>query len=152
MTPREKALRDLFVEQYLIDFNSTLAAQRCGFERDFAIEYGRKFLSEPYVQQALMFARFADRDPAQFEAYNKKRIMQGLLAEAHYKGPGSSHAARVAALGKLSAIHGMEAPKKLEATLKHRGGVMQIPAIADIGEWEKAAVESQEKLVRDART
>lgn len=152
LTDREKALRDLFVEHYLVDFNATLAAQRCGFEREFAIEYARKFLEEPYVQQRILQLKFASVDPAKLEAYNKTRITNALLAEAHYRGPGSSHAARVSALAKLAAIHGMETPKKIEATIKHRGGVMAIPAIANIDDWEAAAAASQEQLVKDAKS
>lgn len=73
------------------------------------------------------------------------------MREAHYRGPGSSHAARVAALGKLASIRDMDAPTKIKADLSMRGGVMMIPAIANLEDWEKAAQASQSSLQEDAK-
>lgn len=147
LTEREKALRDMFCAQYLIDFNSVAAAMRCGFPRNFAQEYAQKFMEEAYVQQKLTQLTYTPTDPDAERQFNQRRIMQQLLKEAHYHGPGSSHSARVAALTKLAILEGMEPPKKVEADVTHRGGVMKVPTVAtDIDAWEGAAVASQEAL------
>lgn len=150
MNEREKALRDLFVSEYMIDYDQIKAAQRCGFHQQFAIEYGKKFMEEPYVQKRINEIKFADTNPAELAKFDKKRIKAALMYEAHYRGPGSSASARVAALGKLALLEGMEAPKKTENTHVHRGGVMAVPGIANLEQWEATASASQDKLVTDA--
>lgn len=149
-TPAQKALRDMFVNEYLIDYDAVAAAQRCGFERQFAREFATKFMDEAYVQQRINAIKFADMDPQAETKYNQARVKAALMFEAHYRGPGSSHAARVAALSKLAALNGLENPKKIEATVKHMGGVMAVPGIAKLDEWEQAASDSQDALIKHA--
>lgn len=151
MSPREKALRDLFVSEYLVDYDQLRAAQRCGFNYQFAVEYAKKFMDEPYVQQQINAVKFRDYPERDVAEYDKKRIIASLMSEAHYKGPGSSHSGRVSALAKLAVIYGMDAPKKVEQSVTHRGGVMSVPGIASLDDWEKAAAQSQDALVQHAR-
>lgn len=151
MSPREKALRDMFVSEYLVDFDEVRAAQRCGFAHQFAVEYARKFMEEAYVQQRINQVKYTKLDERAEEEYNHARIKAALMAEAHYKGPGSSHSGRVAALGKLMSVYGMEAPKKIDATVQHRGGVMAVPGIANLDDWEQQASASQDQLAEHAR-
>lgn len=146
MDPRQKALRDLFVAEYLVDYNQVKAAMRCGFPREFAVQYATQFMEEAYVAKKITQLEMTPADPAAELAYNQQRIKQQLMREAHYKGPGSSHAARVTALTTLAKLNGMEPVKKTEIDLKHRGGVMQVPGVADLDGWEAAAVASQEAL------
>ena len=151
LTFRERALRDLFVVEYLIDYDAIAACQRCGFNYQFAVDYSLKFMREPYVLQKINKVKFQETDEESSLEFDTKRIRASLMAEAHYRGPGSSHAARVAALSKLAALCGMEAPKKFEQTINHRGGVMAVPGIASLDDWEQAASASQDALVKDAR-
>lgn len=152
MTPREIALRDMFVKEYLVDYKAVNAAIRCGFHKDFAVQYAQQFMNEPYVQQQLKAHTLEVEDPAHLdEDYLKRRVITSLLREAHYDGPGSTQSARVSALSKLTAILGMDAPAKSEQTITHRGGVMAVPGIASLDDWEKAASNSQEKLVAATR-
>lgn len=147
LSAREIALRDLFCAEYLIDYNQVAAAMRCGFPRYHATEWATKFMEEAYVQQKLRDMTYTPVDPDKEREYNAQRVKQQLLREAHYRGPGSSHAARVAALGKLAKIYGLEAPEKAEIAFEHRGGVMRIPSAATSEEdWEAAATVSQQKL------
>jgi len=106
LTVREKALRDLFVTEYLTDYNPLAAAQRCGFNYAFAQDYAIKFMEESYVRQ-----RIKDREVAadqDSEEVDKRRIRKALFEQAFYRGADSSHSARVSALGKLDAIYGMD--------------------------------------------
>jgi hypothetical protein len=153
MSEREKALRDLFVREYLQDYNAYAACLRCGFMRSFAEDYAKKFMGEPYVRQQLKVMEHVEGNEADQSQYNRRRIYNALMKEAHYNGPGSSASARVSALAKLAAIEGMDKPAKAEEnTILHRGGVMRIPDIADVTEWEDVAVVSQAQLVTDARS
>lgn len=149
--PRQKALLDLFISEYLIDFDAVDAAQRCGFQREFAIQYSKQFMDSPYVKRRVKELQLMKVDESQDAEFNKARIKSALIREAHYMGPGSSQSARVAALAQLAKLYGMEAPKKTEATVTHRGGVMAVPGIASMDEWEAAAESSQRDLVSDAR-
>lgn len=150
MSVREKALRDCFVAEYLVDYDAVCACLRIGFNNQFAKEFAIKLMAEPYVQKRINEVRFQDIPEKDLEAYNKKRIASKLMQEAHYMGPGSSHAARVAALSKLAALNNMEPAKKVDATVNHRGGVMAVPGIAKLDDWEKAASASQDTLVAHA--
>lgn len=154
MSEQEIGLRNLFVNEYLIDYDSVAAAMRCGFQSSFAEDYARKFMGEPYVQQRLKNYRLAEPESKETKAtedeFNKRRIMTGLMREAH--NGSNSGAARVAAFSKLSSIYGMDAPIKTQQEVLHRGGVMMVPAIADINAWEMTAIESQSKLVTEARS
>lgn len=152
LSPGEKALRDKFVDQYLIDFSPVSAALRIGFKMPYAAEMSSRFMEESYVRNKIVQLQAkAAENPEVEDEETKRNIRIGLIKEAHYTGPGSSHAARVTALKTLATLYGMEAPKKSEVEVKHRGGVMAVPGIADPDAWEDAALDSQQKLVSDVR-
>lgn len=150
LSAKEKELRDKFVDEYLLDFDQTAAAIRVGFSASFAQTYAEKFMSEPYVRQHIAALQTALAEDDKLEAeLDRRRIRAALMREAHYRGPGSSHAARVSALAKLASILDMDAPTKIKSDLTMRGGVMMVPAIASLEEWEKAAQASQSDLQKD---
>lgn len=147
LDPRQKALRDMFVSEYLIDYHQVNAAMRCGFPRDFAVQYAQQFMEEPYVQRRIKELEFTPADAKEEEEYNRKRITQQLLREAHYKGPGSSHSARVAALATLAKLTGMEPTKKTQVDFNMQGGVMRVPAPPSSADsWEQQAMSTQADL------
>ena len=151
LNEHERKLRDHFVNEYLVDYNEVRAAQRCGFQISFAKDYAIKFMQESYVQKRIK--EVEQQQPVEdkrLEEYNKKRITAILMKEA--MDPNSTGSARVAAAGKLAVIYGMDAPTKIEATNTHKGGVLMVPAIANINDWEAIAQASQAQLVADART
>lgn len=153
-TAEEKALRDLFIVEYLVDFDQIKAAQRCGFNFQFAVEYGRKFMEEPYVLQRInQLQRLQPRDEEEVLKYNKRRIQERLLEEAHNTGPGSSQAARVAALKALADMYGMGSAAQARTSAAGgnslAGGVMVVPEIANVDDWEQSAMASQKALRHD---
>ncbi len=148
----EKTLKNNFVTEYLIDFDAWAAAIRIGFLSSVAVQYAQQMMECPYVRREISRRQLEEPvDPRESAKETKKQIAASLLREAHYRGPGSSHSARVAALGKLAQINDMDAPTKIVSDVTHRGGVMMVPAIASVEEWEKAAITSQEKLAQEAR-
>lgn len=147
LSPVEKKLRDRFVEEYFVDYNATSAAIRVGYNKAYAEIYGQQFLCESYVRLRIA-KRQAEQaaEPKQEAETDKRRIREMLLREANYHGPGGSSAARVSALSKLMSLYGMDAPIKSEKTVTHKGGVMKVPGISSVEEWEKEATSSQENL------
>lgn len=152
LTSSEKALRDKFVTEYLIDYDAWAAALRVGFIKSVAATYAEELMADPYVRQQLTERqRKIAADPKAEALENRRRTEMALLREAHYKGPGSTHSARVQALAKLASIYDMDAPIKTKNETTHRGGVMLVPAPMAAKDWEKAALDSQGALQEDAR-
>lgn len=109
LSPDEKRVRDLFVREYMVDFDPFLAALRMGFHKTFAAEYAGRFMGESYVQRKIKEAQQAGNpDDETTVVSNKQRIIAMLFREANNRGPGSSQAGRVAALSKLAQIHGLD--------------------------------------------
>lgn len=153
LTIQEKELRDLFVVEFLKDHDYKAAAIRVGFLPKFADQYAAEFAVDPYVKKRIdeeMTRKLSDEEAAEHKRAMIRRTEALLLKQAGYAGPGASHGARVSALAKLASIYGMDAPTKVEQTIQHKGGVMMVPGVASIDEWEAAAVSSQEKLTKDA--
>ena len=130
LTPREKAVRDLFVDEYFKDFNYTRACTRVGFGEQDAITFALRFQYCPYVQ-----GRIADRqnvnnvvnDDNELDLDKMRaKLINGLMEDAMYKGPGSSHAARVKAKSDLAKLLNMEPPSKTEQTVTVSNGAPEI--------------------------
>ena len=150
LTEQERALRDRFVDEYLVDYSPLNAARRVGFSNAFAEEYSKRFMTEPYVRQRIKKLETSSTvDEDDLEEYNKKRIRAQLMREAHDQF--STGAARVAALGKLMSMYGMDAPTRIQQEIEHRGGVMRVPAIASLDDWERTAMAQQTALTESAR-
>lgn len=147
LSKSEKELRDKFVDEYLVDFDQNAAALRIGFSVSFASTYAERFMQEPYTRKRISDKQLEMAEDDKTEAERDRRIIRAaLMREAHHRGQGSSHAARVSALAKLASIRDMDAPLKVKSEHTLRGGVMMVPAIANIEEWEAAARASQGQL------
>lgn len=150
LTFREKALRDKFVAEYLTDYNQVAAAIRIGYPKSYAKEYAARFMEESYVLKKIR-EQESTSDEVTADVM-KKRIMAGLVREANYNGPGSSQAARVAALSKLAQMHGMDAPSRTEITGADGAplgeGAFVVPGVISMEDWEKAAEAQQAALVQ----
>lgn len=149
LTQREKQLRDAFVDQYLIDYDEIAAAQRVGFQVAFAKDYAIKFMSEAYVRQRIEIVKHAKVDVKKMEQFDQETVRAVLRKEMH--NPHGTAAARVQAASKMAAILGMDKPVENKLTHVHKGGVLMVPAIANLQDWEAMAKSSQEQLVSDAR-
>jgi hypothetical protein len=149
MGEREKALRNRFVDEYLVDYSPLNACRRLGFQNAFAKEWAEKFMTESYVQKRIREIQHAPVDEHDLEEFNRTRIINQLMKEAF--SPLNTGAMRVAALSKLMSHYGMDAPTKIQQDVNHRGGVMMVPGIASMDEWESVAMKAQDKLAQDAR-
>lgn len=149
LNEREKALRELFVNEYLVDYDEIKAAQRVGFQKAFAEDYAKKFMNESFVQKLIKAKEHTPVDEKKMEQYDKETVRAVLRAEMHNKF--GTPAARVQAASKMAAILGMDKPVEVKNEHTHKGGVLMVPAIANLNDWEQMAMASQEKLVSDAR-
>lgn len=155
LSPAEKDLRDRYVVQYLKDYDSHKACIRLGYASAFAKEYAVRFLNEPYVLNKIAEMESSPAITEANEEEEKKKIVAGLWREANNMGYGSSQSARVAALAKLSAFYGMDAPTRSKSELTGAdgqplgaGGVFVVPGLMTSEEWEKQAAAQQEALTR----
>lgn len=149
-TGPERDMLDMFAREYLVDYDAAKAASRCGFMAPFNQEYGKQFIQRSYVQKKLRELQEHVPDPKAEAVYNKRLVMSTLreVATDRLAPP----AARVAAAARLAEIHGMSvaanANKPASGT---RGGVMYVPGIAKVDDWEKAAMASQKALAEASR-
>lgn len=105
LNEQEKALRDLFVEEYVKDFDAFQACIRVGFQATFAVEYAKRFYAEPYVQRRIAEKQ---REPVQntdVQQQEDKALILSVLRQAAQNGP---YASRVAAAKQLATIHGFD--------------------------------------------
>jgi hypothetical protein len=83
---REQAVRDLFVSEYMKDFDSYRACIRMGFLAAFAIDQAKNFMGDGYVLRKIDFlTRAAVLDP---EA-DKQAMLANLRWLAHNGTPAS---------------------------------------------------------------
>jgi hypothetical protein len=150
----ERNLRDRYVAQYLKDYDSYKACIRLGYSVPFAKEYAVRFLNEAYVLNKIAEAECRPDPVVGSDEEEKKKIVAALWREANNMGYGSSQSARVAALAKLSAFHGMDAPTRSKSEVTGadgqplNAGIFVVPGLMTAEEWEKQAEEQQEQLTR----
>lgn len=147
LPPEQIALRDRFIQQYVIDYDAVEATMRIGYSRDVAMHISRQFLNCEYV--AFKIQKWEDENDGDLDI-EQRRIFAALRKESRYYGPGSSHAARVAALAKLASLRKMDQPIKHEHDVNSKGGVMVVPGVASVDDWQRAAIESQKALTDNA--
>jgi hypothetical protein len=100
LTPRQSR----FVDEYLVDLNATQAAIRAGYSARTANEQGPRLLVNVGVATAIQAAQEVR---SQRVRITQDDVLRGLLREATWMGDGSSHSARVAALGLIARHLGM---------------------------------------------
>lgn len=153
LTKGEMELRDRFVKEYLTDYDAYKAAIRIGYAPAYAKDFSQRFMLEPYVLSKIADAEGGSSDDLDVEV-QKKMIVAALWREAKNMGMGSSQAARVAALSKLSAFYGMDAPKTSKTELTGAdgqplgSGVFVVPGMVTAEDWAKQAEAQQAELVR----
>lgn len=153
LSQSEIETRDRFVAEYLVDYDAYKACIRIGYSPAYAKDFCVRFMAEPYVLNKIKATEFDPSAPVDIEQ-EKKKVLAGLWREANNFGAGSSQAARVAALSKLSAFYGMDAPKKTQTEVTGPdgqplgAGVFVVPGAVTLEDWAEQAAKQQEELVR----
>lgn len=148
-TESEKNLFETFCREYLVDRSYTRAASRCGFQVQFAQEYGKLIFGRSYVQRRLAEMerqRPNEKQEKEFDAINTRARLRAIINDESQKA-----SARVAAARELNAMHGLHAATKINMnTTTRNSGVIVVP-VGSLDEWEKMATASQQKLIEESR-
>lgn len=162
MRPSTKRRRDVFVAEYLYDFNGAAAYRRMRAICDpdnkkeltpaQASNLGYNMRNEPYVE--LRIREVVDL-LEQKELINQNRILAMLVREANVHGIGAQHGGRVAALKTLVDVLGMgsaaQQARRAAAGSGRGSGVMVVPEEGSVGTWEERAQAAQAKLKEEVR-
>lgn len=149
-TDDERKLYDLFVQQYLLDGSTTLAASRCGFQAGFAEEWGKELFRKSYVQrQIVALGQLRKQDTQQDAEYDHSMSISVLRSIA--TNPMARESARVAAVRQIAAMRGFNAPIKTQNDDGARGGLVFLPGVISLDEWEAEARASQDALAEASR-
>lgn len=149
-TPEERAVRDRFVKEYVLDQQPIDAAVRVGFHRAFAEQYVKQFFQEPYVLRKIREHELQNSlENDDFVEQQNSRIISNLIREANYFGPGASHAARIQANIKLAEMTGLIGENGQGNV--GSSGVMVVEEITDVEDWEQKAADAQAKLKQEVK-
>ncbi|QPB12039.1 terminase small subunit [Providencia phage PSTCR4] len=154
LTEQEKSVRETVARQYMYDRDLYKACLRCGFASSVAIEYAKRFESDPYFQwcvrdneEKALTLDANDKEIADTETRN--RLIKQLEREAGYHGEGASHAARVQALKTLCGIYGLVEKVTKDNKPEQHTGVITVPSAVSAEDWEKVAAEQQLKIMKE---
>lgn len=111
LSPAEIQLRDLFVTQYLIDYDAYNAAIRVGFSSSFALQYAQEFMGESYVQNEIARRRSLSEENDEELVSKDRALITNTLRQACQNGP---YASRVAAAKALAEIRGLSKPQGVD--------------------------------------
>lgn len=139
----EIELYDKFFVEYMHDFNIINAAIRCGFSIAFAKDHGQRMFTSPYIQRKLKEHYGSDNATQKSDIELVKATLRNVMLNGTWKD-------RVSAAGQMKGILGIDAPIKTQQVgSEHRGGVLRLPSIANLNQWEKTAIEHQREIMKD---
>lgn len=150
VTARPKGLSaqdEAFVDEYMVDFNARNAALRCGFPRLNAKRAATMYLERPEVM-AEVSRRLDALDHTKM--VSNQRIVAELMAVAFGTDRFNKMTA-LAELGRITGVRGDDGKGGKGKGKKHKGGVMLIPGMPSLLDWEKAATEQQRLLKEQVR-
>lgn len=144
LSQEERSLRRKFVKEYLRDYNAMLAVARIGFESAFVETYAAKFMSEPYTLSLILET---ERKSKSTEQLSEQRVEDSNLALATLRdvAVNGTPSARVRAATQLALLYDVAPSLKLDSGIS--SGIMIVPGIADISNWEESARQTQNQLM-----
>lgn len=131
--------RDRYILGLLQGFTRTEAAVYAGVPKRSAPRVGTELFHEPYVQQRLVELREAMDEE---QLITRKELLLNVKSIAF--DTKNRALARVAASNLIAEIMDFKSPIKLES--RFVGGVMIAHQVGSVDDWEKVAMEQQEKL------
>lgn len=143
-----KRLREKFVREYIKDFNGSEAMRRMGYKHSAVHVHASKFLRHPYTQ---WFLRKLMDEMDEKSIVNRNIVLLGLVREANERGPDSTHSARVSAFKTIARCLGMEVHKVDGKIAIEGGGVLAVPLVGSVEDWEKLSTAAQAKLKEAVR-
>lgn len=144
--------------EYVKHGDMTHALVETGFvDGDTSLSQLRKIATK--IRQSVFFTSAYDHIVTSFEEHEiltRERVLAGLFVEASDRYGPTSGASRVSAWSKLAQLTGLEAQAKrgddLKKELEAPGGVLMVPFVSSVEDWEKAAMSQQARLKADVRS
>jgi len=130
--------------------DSYRAACDIGYSGDTAKKLGMQFSEEPYVQ-TLMEDYIKAKSAGIIKLRSQQhRVVELLFVEAEDRSEATTGTSRVAALVTLTKVLGMNGDERSRGRVSNRGGVMQVPASANLDDWQQSAASHQQDLINNA--
>jgi phage terminase small subunit len=142
IAPRVLIKRQQFVHEYVKDMNATAACSRLGWVYAYPAIKCNEILREPYTQWYLAKFLATCEDSA---IITRTQVLLGLREEAFNKGDDASSLSRIAAFRALAKMMGWEITR-MEGNITLHGGVMKVPVVGNLEEWENQSTKQQEQL------
>jgi phage terminase small subunit len=111
---KQVAVWDMFIEEYVKDYNGVQAAIRIGFNVTYAQEYARVFLGTPYVAKKI--AEYKTQVGSALDNDKLKQMIEQKYIEIMNSGDPKAAAAAAKQLAQMRGIDG--APDKAGDQLK----------------------------------
>lgn len=135
-----------FARLFLIDFNMTKTAIRMGYSQRSAAVLGNRMFWHPYTQ---IYLSKLIRETEEHALVNRNQVLAGLLREANNFNVDASSSSRISAWREIGKILGMYI-QRVEISA-NSSGVMEVPLVANVDQWEAAASLAQSNLLEMAR-
>ena len=127
-----------FIDEYLIDRSPHDAALRAGVAKINVKRTAAKWMGDPRIARAIQFGT----DNADLDAMiSPQRILAGFIEVAFDRNAPS--ASRNSALKELAAIKKMYGEADRDS---HRAGVLLVPGVMALDDWNAAAMTMQKNL------
>lgn len=147
LSPGELAIRAVFVEEYLKDYDGYLAAIRCNFHPTQALQAARELLQDAEVNRMIQSKLCNFHTQGKRSQEQRDLIIRSLIKEAHAHGMGCSQVGRISALSTLAKIFNLDKVQEKASVVHH---VMEVPMAMNNDDWESTATKQQAKLKNDA--
>lgn len=137
----------LFANEYLYDFSATRAMERLGVSGDRATSLGKSYLKHWFVQRKIrsIIQNFREANIA-----NEGNILSLMYRDASNFHPLANPVARVNAQKQIAKVMCMEPDDKIKAMNVNAkatgGGVMVVPAMGSMADWERDTAAEQARL------
>lgn len=141
-------LRQRFVSEYLRDMDALKACLRLGYSISYAKDSAKNLLHDPYVQYLLAAKNDSPQSSKEQYSTNITAKNQAKAALMAIINSGYDEKAKVAAL-KLKFQLDRE---EQNASGVESSGVMIVPGIDSVADWERTAMHTQEKLMQISAT
>lgn len=122
LTVDEIALRDSFIGEYMLDFNTFHAAIRCGFPAAMAIEWGKALYQDAYVQKHIVELSRKPPENLDQQIVSDKELILNTYRNAMQTG---SKSEQIAAARALALMRGWEKPDTLGEAATELANVMR---------------------------
>ncbi len=149
LTPEELFIRNLFIAEYMVDYNAAAACIRVGFHPDQAEDFAAQFMREGYVLRGVAEQQQQPISASQ-ASIMRSQVIHKLWEESN--GPFARPSERVGALTSLTRALAIELKEDTgDDNTGPAGGVMQVPAMTDPDTWSEIAAAAQKKLKDSVR-